>query len=404
MSTPVKGLQASVRAGSMSSESFTPSIYSTANVPSTPRTPGTLRMPGSPGSPGSPDSAPGSPGTAASVATTSSALSCEMSTMSIATALTTASTAAAGVASPDKPKAFYRVTKLDRVEIERRDSAGHCTYCNESGHSRRSCAAGRLMRKVPKQELDARLRCCVCPLCGDSQRDGHSKLTCPRRRELQDALDAKAREQKMQEMGQEPAGKGQEGKSPGKMQGKLQGKTQGKPQGGPQGRVHERAQGTPQGKPLGRAWDSPEDKPRHRPSARSGVTMTISLRTAAAKTGTPSASKQAADEGDLIDLGDTQSATKSTAADGAESIADAAAKSASESTSESAAAAGAAATGSCPKRMATQPTLLDTAIQEVVWRDMFIAPCKGTPCVVTPASCADTRAVGTEAEEHSHRA
>lgn len=94
--------------------------------------------------------------------------------------------------TPPMPvKAFYRIAKLDRHEMERRRSSGHCTYCNETGHSRRSCAAGRMMRKVPKRELDHRLRSSVCPLCGDPDADGHSKVTCPQRQELQAAIASK---------------------------------------------------------------------------------------------------------------------------------------------------------------------------------------------------------------------
>lgn len=93
--------------------------------------------------------------------------------------------------APARPRAFYRVTRLPRGEIEHRAAMGHCTYCDDEVHSRTTCASGRLMRRVPKRVLDQRLGRSVCPFCGDPDRNKHCKATCPLRLELQEALDAK---------------------------------------------------------------------------------------------------------------------------------------------------------------------------------------------------------------------
>ncbi|CAK7207948.1 hypothetical protein SEUCBS139899_010763 [Sporothrix eucalyptigena] len=105
----------------------------------------------------------------------------------------TASTAPTSPTSttPPRRKAFYRITKLHPSEIARRLALGVCTYCGDDGHARHMCAQGRLMRKVTKGQLDARLRRCVCPICGDPAGDKHCKKTCPRRIHVQAILDAK---------------------------------------------------------------------------------------------------------------------------------------------------------------------------------------------------------------------
>ncbi|EPE08397.1 hypothetical protein F503_01180 [Ophiostoma piceae UAMH 11346] len=121
----------------------------------------------------------------------SSSFTAATETSSTASSALTVPTPAPTPAFSAKTKAYYRIIRLDKHEIERRNGAGHCTYCNETGHSRRSCAAGRIMRKVPKRMLDARLRSGVCPLCGDPDDDGHCKLSCPQKQELQAALNAK---------------------------------------------------------------------------------------------------------------------------------------------------------------------------------------------------------------------
>lgn len=94
---------------------------------------------------------------------------------------------------PTSSGSCYRAVKLDRDEIRHRMETGHCTYCNIEGHTRQTCALGRIMRKVPKRVLDQRLRARVCPLCGDPDGTRHSKQTCPQRQAVQAQLDGKAR-------------------------------------------------------------------------------------------------------------------------------------------------------------------------------------------------------------------
>ncbi|EFX01918.1 hypothetical protein CMQ_4989 [Grosmannia clavigera kw1407] len=81
-------------------------------------------------------------------------------------------------------------TRLSREELRRRQQSGRCTYCSGVGHVRSSCALGRLMRRVSKGELTRRLRDNLCPLCGDPKMDGHRKLDCPRKAEMEEQLNA----------------------------------------------------------------------------------------------------------------------------------------------------------------------------------------------------------------------
>ncbi|CAK7269553.1 hypothetical protein SEPCBS119000_003626 [Sporothrix epigloea] len=120
-------------------------------------------------------------------------------------------------ASPTQPnhKAFYQITRLEPAEMERRISLGMCTYCAEDGHSRHMCAQGRLMRKVTKSQLDERLKRCVCPICGDPDRDQHCKQTCPRRVQAQAILNAKQNENRKKK-GLPPLGEVETSKTDGK--------------------------------------------------------------------------------------------------------------------------------------------------------------------------------------------
>ncbi|OAA60252.1 hypothetical protein SPI_05376 [Niveomyces insectorum RCEF 264] len=91
-------------------------------------------------------------------------------------------------------QARYTPVQLAPGELARRAQSGRCTYCSELGHARNRCALGRLMRKVPKAELDRRLCQSLCPLCGDPDRDRHNKTTCPQRHQLASALGPRRRQ------------------------------------------------------------------------------------------------------------------------------------------------------------------------------------------------------------------